>query len=360
MENVFKTSNPHWLPKRRWSKKLNSMTENSKSMKYFLGVDAGGTKTHALLSDAGGNVLGFGHAGPGNWEGVGLDGLTQSLRNAVTHSLDEANIAIEQISSCGMGLAGYDWPSQKSMILGAIQPLGLKCPVEIVNDTTLGIFAGTEDGWGVSIVSGTGCNCRGWSKDLKREGRVVGGGSHWSGEYAGGYDIAARAMRAVTFEWTKRGSATALSQAFIKQLVASDLDDLVEGIYVGRYEFDQETIRLVFRIAAEGDNEALKVIRWAGQELGDLACGVIHQLQLENDSFDVVLIGSLFEGHPLMQEALGEKVRETAPNARLIRLNAPPVIGGVVLGMQIHGLDTRPLRGNLLATMAVKNREVQR
>ena len=36
----------------------------------------------------------------------------------------------------------------------------------------------------------------------------------WSGEYAGGYDIVARAMQAVTFEWLKRGPATALTQGF--------------------------------------------------------------------------------------------------------------------------------------------------
>jgi N-acetylglucosamine kinase-like BadF-type ATPase len=325
---------------------------------YFLGVDAGGTKTHALISDEKGKVIGFGLAGPGNWEGVGLDGLTQSLSNAITQALGESQITINRISSCGMGLGGYDWPSQRTMILGAIEPIGLNCPLEIVNDATLGIFAGAPDGWGLSVVSGTGCNCRGWSRDLKHEGRVVGGGSFWSGEYAGGYDVAARAMRAVTFEWNKRGPATELTKAFIKITGARDLDDLVEGIYVGRYDFNPEMIKLVFHIAAQGDAAALEVVHWAGYELGQLACGVIRQLHLENEVFDVVLIGSLFDGHPMMQEALGETVHQIASGANLIRLNVPPVIGGVVLGMQIFGLDTRPLRENLLATMKTRNKEV--
>jgi N-acetylglucosamine kinase-like BadF-type ATPase len=330
----------------------------SNPSRYYLGVDAGGTKTHALIADESGFVAGFGHAGPGNWEGVGLDGLTQSVSSSISGALKNSGLTLGDISSSGMGLAGFDWPSQRSMILDAIKPVGLECPVEIVNDATLGIFAGATQGRGISIVSGTGCNCRGWSKDLKREGRVVGGGSYWSGEYAGGFDIVARAMQAVTFEWNKRGPATALTPAFIKMMGARDLDDLIEGVYVGRFDFSPEIIKLVFKIASEGDKEALNVVQWAGDQLGQLACGVVRQLQFENEKFDVILIGSLFEGHPRMQETLGETIRKIAPDARLVRLNVPPVVGGVILAMQADGLDTQPIRENLIASMAEKTREV--
>ena len=59
-----------------------------------------------------------------------------------------------------------------------------------------------------------------------------------------------------------------------------------------------------------------------------------------------------------MQESMGETIHNLAPDARLVRLNAPPVVGGVVLAMQIDGLDTQPLRENLIASMAERNREV--
>ncbi len=51
-------------------------------MQYFLGIDVGGTKTHALLADENGQIVGFGHAGPGNYEMVGVDGLAQALLDA--------------------------------------------------------------------------------------------------------------------------------------------------------------------------------------------------------------------------------------------------------------------------------------
>ncbi len=302
--------------------------------KFFLGVDAGGTKTHALISDEKGQTCGFGTAGPGNWESIELEGLLATLQTAVGQAASMAKLNITQISGAGMGLAGYDWPSQREMLLGAIKALGLNCPIEIVNDATLGIFAGATQGWGVSVVSGTGCNCRGWGKDRHSEGRMIGGAPHWSGEFAGGYDILMRAMRAVTFEWGKRGPATALSMAFLKKTGAKNLDELVEGMYIQKYSIDPAFVMLVFEVATQGDAEALNILRWAGDELGQMACGVIRQLGLERDTFEVVLIGSVYDGHPLMTESMRNTILAVAPGAQLVRLKAPPVIGGVLLGME--------------------------
>jgi N-acetylglucosamine kinase-like BadF-type ATPase len=319
-------------------------------LKYFLGVDAGGTKTHALIADETGKAVGFSESGPGSWEVVGYEGLTRSLSEATSQAMEMARIDRSQISGSGLGLAGYDWPSQRQAHLDALQALKLKSPLGIVNDALLGILAGSQEGWGVSVVSGTGCNCRGWSRDHLQEGRVVGGGSPWSGEAAGGFDILARAVRAVVFEWVKRGPATALTTAFLQHTGAMNLDDLVEGIYLGRYGLDPSLILMVFEIARQGDPQALEVVRWAGDELGMMAVSVISQLNFQEDIFDVVLIGSIFDGHPLMTESMGTTIHRIAPGARLIRLTVPPVVGGVILGMQQAGLDVQPSRQALIET----------
>ncbi len=316
-------------------------------MRYFLGVDAGGTKTHALIADETGEAVGFGLAGPGNWEAVGYDGLTKNLLDVTSQALEMANINISQISGAGMGLAGYDWPSQRKAHLDAIQPLKLACPLEIVNDTTLGILAGADEGWGISVVSGTGCNCRGWSRDHQREGRVVGGASHWSGEAAGGFDILYRAMRAVTLSGSNADPPLLLLLPFYSKPEPKTWMILVEGVYLGRFDFNPAMILLVFEIARQGDPQALEVIRWAGSELGMMAVSVINQLDLQNEVFDVVLIGSLYDGHPLMTESMRTTIHRTAPGARLVRLTVPPVVGGVVLGMQEAGQDARPVRSKL-------------
>ena len=316
--------------------------------KYYLGIDVGGSKSHALIATEQGEAVGFGAGGAGNWEVVGHEGLRRILLDITTQATSMAQIEIGQIAGAGMGLGGYDWPDQRQPHLETIASLGLQCPLEIANDATLGILAGAEGGWGISIVAGSGSNCRGRSKDRKREGRAVGGAGEWSGEPQGGFGLIARAMQAVSFEWTRRGPSTALTAAFIQRFGAKDLDDLIEGFYLGKYQPQSRDVMMVFEIAEKGDPEALEAIRWHGNLLGDMACGAIRQCNLEAEIFDVVLIGSLWDGHPLLADSLGERVHSLAPAARLVRLTVPPVVGGVLLGMEVAGVEYGTVRKKLI------------
>ena len=112
-------------------------------MNYYLGIDVGGTKCHAVITDETGQVAGFGRAGAGNWESVGYTGLQQVLSEITTQAIQMAGIDRSQIAGGGFGIAGYDWPSQRQPHLDVIQTLGLNCPIELVNDAALGIPAGT-------------------------------------------------------------------------------------------------------------------------------------------------------------------------------------------------------------------------
>jgi N-acetylglucosamine kinase-like BadF-type ATPase len=322
--------------------------------RYFLGVDVGGTKTHALIADENGRVVGFGRSGPGNWESVGYAGFTRALTEAVGVALNQAELAVTDIAGAGMGIGGFDWPSERQDHLTAILPLGLTCPLEIVNDATLGLLAGTSEGWGVSVVAGTGCNARGWSKDHTREGRAVGGGGDWSGEYGGGADIVIRAMRSVALEWLKRGPQTALTQRFIDHFGACDLAGLMEGVYLHHYELAPELALLVFEVARWGDPEALEVMQWAGDALGQMANGVINQLNMQAETFEVVLIGSLHDGSPVLNQALRDAVYRVAPRAQFVRLSVPPAVGGVLLGMEEAGLNGYKIRQRLIESTGEK------
>ncbi len=313
--------------------------------RYYLGVDVGATKTHALIADETGKAMGFGESGPGNPENVGYPGLTAVVITAVNQALQSASISRDQIAGAGFGIGGYDWPSQREVMLRALEPLGLDAPMEIVNDTLLGLLAGTAEGWGVAVVAGTGCNCRGRDRN-RREGRVTGLGSRF-GEAAGAGELVAAAIRGVAYEWSRRGPPTRLSSAFIEMTGARDLDDLVEGLSTGRYYVNAETAPTIFRLAGEGDAVALDTVRWAGRELGALAVGVIRQLNFESLDFDVVLVGSLFNGGSLLIDPLRETVRAVAPGARFVRLEVPPVVGGVLLGMEQVGLKGASVRGQL-------------
>ncbi len=315
-------------------------------MNYFLGIDVGSTKTHALITDENGQALGFGKAGAGNHEVVDYPGLKAALHESMGNALDMAGISKEVITGAGFGVSGYDWPSERPPTLEAIGTLGLSCPVDAVNDTVLGVLAGASAGWGIAVVSGTGNNCWGWDAQ-HRTGRVTGmcGGF---GEFCGSGELVWKAFHNVVHEWTRRGPATRLTQAFIQRVGASDATDLLEGVSQGRYLLDASAAPMVFKVARSGDAVAREVITWAGQELGMLVLSVVRQLDFQKLDFEVVLIGSMFKGGPLLTGPMRRTIHSEAPGAKLVRLSAPPVVGGVVLGMQVAGIDAPARRERLI------------
>lgn len=302
-------------------------------MKLFLGVDVGGSKTHALISNETGQVIGFGLAGPGNHEGVGFEGFKGEVNSATSQALEQAGVKLENISAAGLGIGGYDWPSQRRPHLQALAEIGFQMPLEIVNDCVIGLLAGASQGWGVAVVAGTSNNCRGRDR-LGHEGRVTGNGA-WFGEHGGGIELVVRAMTMVNYAWIRRGPQTALTEAFLELTGARDAAELIEGIVMQRFSYGAHWAPTVFETAQAGDEVARQVIEWAGKELGELACAVIRQLDLQYEPVEVVQSGSLFQGGALLSEPMRQIVLQTAPWARMVHLEAPPVVGGVLLGMEI-------------------------
>lgn len=317
-------------------------------MNYYLGIDIGATKSHALIADENGCAVGFGQSGPGNHEIVGYHGLAAALQAVTDQALADAGIARQQIAGAGFGVAGYDWPSELPPTLEAIATLGLTAPLEVVNDTIIGLVAGAEAGWGVAVIAGTSNNCWGWDAQ-HRIGRVTGNGGMF-GEHGGSGELVQEAVAAVARAWTCRGPATALAGAFSRLVGASSDADLLEGLSQGWYDIGAAAAPLVFQTAEAGDAVALAVVRWAALELASLTNGVIRQLHLEAQTFDVVLVGSMYNGGPLLLEPMQAAVRALAPGARFVKLTVPPVVGAVLVGMQAAGLDARALRQNLLTS----------
>jgi N-acetylglucosamine kinase-like BadF-type ATPase len=321
-------------------------------MTYYLGIDIGATKTAALICDENGNFLGDGKGGPGNHESVGFDGMERSVKQALDEALNRAQIQVGQLSGAGFGIAGFDWHSEEPLMKEVIHKIGVQAPYKMVNDVVLGLLAGTSEGWGVAVVSGTGCNCRGWDREHKREGRVTGYGITM-GEGAGGSELIHRTMQAIGYSWTQRLPPTALAPVFIEMTGAKDLEDLIQGYTAHHYEIGADAARTVFRVAEQGDAIANQLVRWAGVELGEMANAVIRQLNFEDIEFEIALIGSMFKSGEILIKPMRETVHAVAPKAKLIPTEARPVLGAALLGMEAGGLAlSNEQRASIKAVLA--------
>ena len=91
-------------------------------------------------------------------------------------------------------------------------------------------------------------------------------------------------------------------------------------------------------------------MKWAGEELGWLAVAVARQIDMQDEEVEVIQSGSVFEAGELIMKPMRELVLNHCPRAKLIRLDGPPVVGAVILGMEQTGFDGYAIRANIIRT----------
>jgi N-acetylglucosamine kinase-like BadF-type ATPase len=317
-------------------------------MRYFLGIDVGSSKTHALIVSETGQCVGFGKSGGGNHQGPGYEATQRAMWESFDGALKMSEVDKADIAGAGFGVAGYDFPSDRAGHLQAISALRLSCPVEVVNDGTNGLLAGATHGIGVNVTAGSSVNARGRNREGK-EGRVVGNGTTF-GEEGGAIEIVQRGLQYVNHAWIKRIPPTSLTNIYINAVGAKSEIDLMEGLSNEQYHLFPFLAMEVMNAARDGDTAAQKIMHWAGEELGWLAVSVARQISMENDEVEIIQSGSVFEAGDVITEPMMQLVLKHCPRAKLFRLDGPPVVGAVILGMEQAGFDGYVVRDEMIRT----------
>jgi N-acetylglucosamine kinase-like BadF-type ATPase len=305
-------------------------------MTAVLGVDGGGSKTHAIVADGRGEVLGVSVRGPSNWEEIGLPRAADTLERAVTEALAAAGIHARDLSASVLGLAGVDWESDRLRIENILAPLGLGGPREIVNDAFVAQRAGTERPWGVVVVAGTGSVVMGRNR-RGQTFRTLGLGPYF-GDYGGGSDLSESAMLAVSEAYLGKGPATALTEVLCSHMRVRSVPELLEA--AAREQDDLPYVaQQVIAVAEAGDEVAGLIVGHAGRELGRNAVLVATHLDMAATSFELVLAGGMFEmADTLLTAPLMSVVHDTIPGAVPVRLSVPPVVGALEMALELAGL----------------------
>jgi len=304
-------------------------------MTAVLGVDGGGTKTHAVVADETGRVLGLAIRGPSNWEEVGLPRAADALERAATTALAEAYVDAGDLTASVFGLAGVDWKSDELRIETILRPLRLAGSMEILNDAYVALRAGTSKPEGIVVIAGTGSVVAG-RNERGEIFRTLGLGPYF-GDYGGGSDISESALTAVCDAYLGKGPQTRLSDVICAHERVLTVEELLE--VVSREQDDLPYVASeVLAVAEDGDPVAQEIVRRAGRELGENAALVARRLGMEDTPFELVVAGGLFQAETqLLVEPLFDAVRDVARRARVVRLSTPPVVGAVALALERAG-----------------------
>jgi N-acetylglucosamine kinase-like BadF-type ATPase len=307
-----------------------------------LAVDGGGSKTDVALVSADGDVLGAARGPSCSHELVGLGGVVGALRPTVESALEDAGIAATNGPVAEVGafaLSGADMPADDRRLAHVLGGAGWTRSELVRNDTYAVLRAGTDRGWGVGLVCGSGINCTGVAPDGRTvrfpavgefPGAADGGG--WIGEMGLGAAVRGR---------DGRGARTLLERTvpahFGVRRPWSVLEGIREGV-IARQRVVLELPPLVFGAAAQGDAVARGIVDALADEVVVMVVASLRRLRMLRAEVDVTLGGGVFRADdPAFVERIRAGVGAVAPHARVGVLDGPPVIGAALLGLDHAG-----------------------
>lgn len=301
-------------------------------LQYFLGVDAGGTNTIAIITNESGDVLGTGIGGNGNHQ-IDYVIARESIHRAVEEALKIAKLEKDDLTFSYFGLAGADRPVDFDILRPLIDELELP-QYEIACDTYIALRAGVNQPFGVVIICGTGVNCSGIGIDGKQY--QCGGFNYLHGDFGGGSGLAQEVYRSVIRAWDGRGQETILSSLLLDYLRYESVEEMFHDFLDHRYEVPADCAKLLFQAVQQGDKVAQEILIYQGKELGLSAKAVIERLQLHNENFDIVLAGSILtrSSDDIIMNEIRRVVEKVAPHCTLKILEAEPVVGSLLLAME--------------------------
>lgn len=306
----------------------------------IVAIDGGNSKTDVAVLTTGGEVLSTVRGGGFRPAADGAETAVRNLADAVTRGLETAGLTApwpvaDHVSAY---LANVDLPEEEEEFHRVITACNWGRNVRVGNDTFALLRAGVSERWGVAVVCGAGINCAGVgpSGEVARFpsiGRVTGdwGGGHHLGEEALWHGVRAE---------DGRGPATALSAAVAEHFGVATVLDVGLGIHFGDISEERlgELPPVLFAVAEAGDEVAGRLVERQADEVLALATVVLRRLDLLGSPVEVVLGGGVLAARDtLLMRAIEERFARVAPQAKLIVVDAPPVLGAALLGLDAAG-----------------------
>ncbi len=287
-----------------------------KEIRYFLGIDGGGTKTAFLLEDKDGTAVAQCTLGSSNPNDIGMEGCAAVLDagiREVTAGIDRREAAVFA------GLSGGGSGANPQRIARVLAQYGFGS-VSNGSDTENALEICLQGGDGVAVIAGTGSIAFA-QRDGKR--KRIGGWGYLIDSGGCGYTLGRDALDAALRAFDGRGEPTVLLEELSAHFQKS-LELAIPEIYSGGKRLIASLCPIVFAAARKGDRTAEAILR----QNSDYLAGLIREaVKFSGKDAPVVICGGLANEaetlRGLLTAQLGEDIH--------LQFNTKPMVHGAVL-----------------------------
>jgi N-acetylglucosamine kinase-like BadF-type ATPase len=307
-----------------------------------LAVDGGNSKTDLALVRGDGELLALVRGPQSSPQHLGIEGSLDVLEALLARATKTAGLdPTRPVADVGqLLLAGLDFAADEGAFHEAAVERAWARELWVGNDTFAVLRAGTERGWGVAVVCGSGINCLGVAPD-GRHARFPSLGAI-TGDWGGGYDVGLAAVFAAARSEDGRGPRTDLERLVPAHFGLETPSELAEAIHRGRIEQRRliELAPVVFA-AAEQDAVAAEIVDRLAAEIATMARVAMNRLDLAAEPVEVLLGGGLVRsGDGTLVDAVAASLAGVGPAITVRATASPPIAGAALLGLDRVGAGT--------------------
>lgn len=304
-------------------------------MKYYLGIDGGGTKTRFSLCDEKGFLIASIDKKTCHYLQVGFDGVTEVINEGIEDICSKANINRNDIAYAFAGMPGYgDDPKDVQTIISAVKKAMNGINFSIGNDGENALAGSLCCKDGINIVAGTGSIGFGYNSETDTTLKC-GGWHHGIGSDEGsGYWMSYNLLHEFTRQIDGRDEKTELYNK-VKEHLHLEEDGNIISVVIVDWNLDRTKIASLSRIVDElydmGDKYAIEIIDNATKELADIIISLYRRLGF-NKQVDVSYSGGVFSmGDKILN---GLKKHLSSYNINLIKPAFSPDKGSLLLALK--------------------------
>ena len=296
-------------------------------MKYFIGIDGGGTKTDCILTDEKYNQLFSLKGGPLNLLTTFPTESSRTILQLVNSCLSKLNISHNDLGCIGIGAAGAGRVEDSEKLEVNLKPLLPPSTILKVTSDAAAALEGAFNGKpGCILISGTGSIIYG--KDQNGIIHRCGGFGKIIGDEGSGYMLGKKGLIAAAKEFDDGGKKSLITGSLKDKYKIQSAQDLINAIY--HNELDISGVApLVLTSAVNNDKVALRIIDEETDELISLILCISKKLKHEN--INISFIGRLINTINIFSITLKNKL---AASYKMIKIKEPeysPAMGAVFI-----------------------------
>ena len=296
-------------------------------MAYFLGIDAGGTKTDYVLAD---ETRELARVRSGTIKRMRTDSetATANLDSALAELTAISGVPLHSIARTCIGTAGETVPLVTDFLRQSITAR-ISGELILMGDVEIALDAAFRGGPGVLVLAGTGSNVAGRTKNGTLT--TAGGWGPALADQGSGHRIGHQALRAA-FLAKDEDQPTALLDAILEFWNLPSIDLLIEFANSRPSPDFSSLTQLVLKLANSGDAVASAVLKSEGEDLALLVRLVVRRLQAADGYGElpsVAFAGSIMQKVKPVREALIASLRTEFPAIQTLDGVIDPTVGAL-------------------------------